>query len=128
MSLNLYQVRLYAATELFGRLTELGKCPPERESRHIEQRLRRVIVRTPKHRRMNLETVDQLLQRQAELESAMRQLGGARITEEQELQLVKRKLAAISERSAAKASAIALRCSLADFLDVGARPGRKQTT
>lgn len=42
-----------------------------------------------------MQTIDEtltLLKRQAELESAMRQPGGIRITEEQELQLVRRRL------------------------------------
>jgi hypothetical protein len=39
----------------------------------------------------------QLFMRQAELERAMRQPGGARVTEEQELLAVKRKLAKLPE-------------------------------
>jgi hypothetical protein len=38
-----------------------------------------------------------LFTRQAELERAMRQPGGARVIEEQELQAVRRKLAALPE-------------------------------
>ena len=38
-----------------------------------------------------------LLKRQAELESAMRQPGGIRITEEQELQVLRRRLAEFPE-------------------------------
>jgi hypothetical protein len=47
-----------------------------------------------------METVNEalgLLKRQAELESAMRQPGGIRITEEQELHLVRRRLAAFPQ-------------------------------
>jgi hypothetical protein len=63
-----------------------------------------------------LETVEGLLQRQAELESAMKQPGGARVTEEQELRAVKQKLGAmISGNSNRPPLARALRCSLADF-------------
>ncbi len=39
----------------------------------------------------------ELFTRQAQLESAMRQRGGARVTDEQELQAVKAKLAAVPE-------------------------------
>jgi len=47
-----------------------------------------------------MESVNELLElftRQAELEKAMRQPGGARVTEEQELLAVKRKLAKLPE-------------------------------
>ena len=47
-----------------------------------------------------MKSVNELLQlftRQAELEKAMRQPGGARVTEEQELLAVKRKLAKLPE-------------------------------
>ena len=47
-----------------------------------------------------MKSVNELLQlftRQAELESAMRQRGGARVTDEQELQAVKAELAAIPD-------------------------------
>jgi hypothetical protein len=63
-----------------------------------------------------LETVEELLQRQAELEGAMKQPGGARVTEEHELQSVKRKLCAMTSGTLNDPpSARALRCSLADF-------------
>jgi hypothetical protein len=63
-----------------------------------------------------LDTVEELLQRQSELESAMKQPGGARVTEEQELQAVKHKLGAmLSGTLNSPPSARALRCSLADF-------------
>jgi hypothetical protein len=41
--------------------------------------------------------LQQLFARQAELEKAMRQPGGARVTEEQELLAVKRKLAKVPD-------------------------------
>ncbi len=67
-------------------------------------------------RRMNLETVERLLQRQAELEGAMMQPGGAPVTQEHELQAVKRKLGAMTSGILnGPTSARALRCSLADF-------------
>jgi hypothetical protein len=66
-----------------------------------------------------LDTVNersQLLERQKELETAMKRLGGARVIEEQELQAVKGKLQAISEAvRMADGAARAARCSLADF-------------
>ena len=62
-----------------------------------------------------LDTVEELLQRQAELEGAMKQPGGARVTEEHELQAVKRKLGAMTSGTSEAPSARALRCSLADF-------------
>lgn len=63
-----------------------------------------------------METVEALLQRQAELENAMKQPGGARVTDEHELQEVKRKLGVMASGiSAGPPSARALRCSLADF-------------
>jgi hypothetical protein len=43
-----------------------------------------------------------LFMRQAELESAMRQPGGARVTDEQELHALRRKLAAAADRQAEK--------------------------
>jgi hypothetical protein len=68
-----------------------------------------------------LKTVEELVQRQAELESAMKQPGGARVTEEQELQAVKHKLGAmISGTLDTPPSARALRCSLADFAAMAA--------
>jgi hypothetical protein len=45
----------------------------------------------------------ELFTRQAQLESAMRQRGGARVTDEQELQAVKAKLAAVPEAMLAAA-------------------------
>lgn len=63
-----------------------------------------------------METVEDLLQRQAELENAMKQPGGARVTEEHELQEVKRKLESMTSGILnGPISARALRCSLADF-------------
>jgi hypothetical protein len=59
-----------------------------------------------------LDTIDEaseLTKRQAELESAMKQPGGARVIEEQELREVKRKLGTLT------LSSRAARCSLADF-------------
>lgn len=47
----------------------------------------------------------ELFARQAELEKAMRQPGGARVTEEQELLAVKRKLAKLPEAMGIKPSA-----------------------
>jgi hypothetical protein len=41
-----------------------------------------------------LDTIDTLKMRLSQLETAMRQPGGARVTEEQELQSIKRKLEA----------------------------------
>ena len=62
------------------------------------------------------DTVEELLQRQAELEGALKQPGGARVTEEHELQAVKRKLGAMTSGTLDDPpSARALRCSLADF-------------
>jgi hypothetical protein len=73
-----------------------------------------------------LETVEELLQRQAELEGAMKQPGGARITVEHELQAVKRKLGALASGTLNDPpSARALRCSLADFA-ASAAPIRRQ--
>ena len=63
-----------------------------------------------------MDTVEVLLLRQAELESAMKQPGGARVTDEHELQEVKRKLGAMTSGILiGPPSALALRCSLADF-------------
>jgi hypothetical protein len=66
-----------------------------------------------------LDTVNErarLLQRQKELETAMKQLGGARIIEEQELLAVKGRLQQINEAvRTADGAARAARCSLADF-------------
>jgi hypothetical protein len=58
----------------------------------------------------------QLLQRQKELETAMKALGGARVIEEQELHAVKCRLREINEAArTADGAARAARCSLADF-------------
>jgi hypothetical protein len=58
----------------------------------------------------------QLLQRQRELETAMKQQGGARVTDEQELHTVRRRLRALHEAARiADGTARAARCSLADF-------------
>ncbi len=54
-----------------------------------------------------------LLERQKELEAAMKGLGGARVVEEQELRVVKNRLQALNET--ADGAARAARCSLADF-------------
>lgn len=60
----------------------------------------------------SIDEASELNKRQAELESLMKQPGGARVTEEKELQDVKRKLGTLA------LSARAARCSLAD-LSVG---------
>jgi hypothetical protein len=58
----------------------------------------------------------QLIKRQKELEEAMKRVGGARVTEEQELHAVRHKLGAINAAGpTADAASRALRCSLADF-------------
>jgi hypothetical protein len=63
-----------------------------------------------------LKTIDELLKRQGELEVAMKQPGGARVTDEYELHDVKRKLASIAAGSQVLShTAQAMRCSLADF-------------
>ena len=57
-----------------------------------------------------------LLERQKELEAAMKGLGGARVVEEQELRVVKNRLQALNEAArTADGTARAARCSLADF-------------
>jgi hypothetical protein len=57
-----------------------------------------------------------LLERQKELEAAMKALGGARVIEEQELHAVKCRLQALNEAARmADGPARAARCSLADF-------------
>jgi len=57
-----------------------------------------------------------LIKRQKELEEAMKRVGGARVTEEQELHAVLHKLGAINAAGPASGSSPrALRCSLADF-------------
>jgi hypothetical protein len=75
------------------------------------------------HRGRQLDAIDEaseLTKRQAELESLMKQPGGARVTEEKELQDVKRKLGTLT------LSARAARCSLAD-LGVEARAAGNAT-
>jgi hypothetical protein len=63
-----------------------------------------------------LKTIDELLKRQGELQVAMKQPGGARVTDEYELRDVKRRLATMAASSQGLArTANALRCSLADF-------------
>jgi hypothetical protein len=55
-----------------------------------------------------MKSVNELLElftRQAELENAMRQRGGARVTDEQELQAVKAKLASVPDAVRAAAQA-----------------------
>jgi hypothetical protein len=55
-----------------------------------------------------MKSVNELLElftRQAELETAMRQRGGARVTDEKELQAVKAKLAAVPDAVRAAAQA-----------------------
>jgi hypothetical protein len=75
-----------------------------------------------------LECVEKLLKRQTELEGAMKQPGGARVTEERELQDVKRKLDAMASGILnVPPSMLALRCSLADFAATTATPKRGQT-
>jgi hypothetical protein len=57
-----------------------------------------------------------LVQRQKELEAAMKGLGGARVIEEKELHAVKCRLQALNEsEQTADGAARAARCSLADF-------------
>jgi hypothetical protein len=68
-----------------------------------------------------LESVEELMRRQAELEGAMKQPGGARVTDEHELQSVKRKIGAMTRAPGilnGPYSARALRCSLADLLPI----------
>ena len=58
----------------------------------------------------------ELIERQKELEEAMKRLGGARVTEEQELHAIRQKLRANNEVMLTPADALrAMRCSLADF-------------
>jgi hypothetical protein len=57
----------------------------------------------------NIEEASELIKRQVELETLMKQPGGARVTEEKELRDVKRKLGTLS------LSARSVRCSLADL-------------
>jgi len=64
-----------------------------------------------------LETVEQLQRREMELENAMKQPGGARVTQEQELQAVRRKLQALASTSLSDTQTLrVLRCSLGDFV------------
>ena len=76
-----------------------------------------------------MKTIDELLKRQGELEVAMKQLGGARVTDEYELRDVKRKLANIAATSQGLShSANALRCSLADFAQAQDLTMRREKT
>jgi hypothetical protein len=64
-----------------------------------------------------LETIEQLRRRELELEIAMKQPGGARVTQEHELQAVRRKLEALSPVALSDTQTLrVLRCSLADFI------------
>jgi hypothetical protein len=75
-----------------------------------------------------LKTIDELLKRQGELEAAMKQPGGARVTDEYELRGVKLKLASIAEGSQGlSCTANALRCSLADFAQAHLASRREET-
>jgi hypothetical protein len=63
----------------------------------------------------NVKKRSKLLERQQELEQVMKQLGGARVIEEQELLSVKNQLRALDEATALDGARRAARCSLADF-------------
>ena len=65
-----------------------------------------------------LDTVEQLRRRELELENAMKQPGGARVTQEHELQAVRRKLEALNTATLSDTQTHrVLRCSLADFIE-----------
>ncbi len=65
-----------------------------------------------------LDTVEQLRSRELELENAMKQPGGARVTQEHELQSVRRKLVALNTATLSDTQNLrVLRCSLADFIE-----------
>lgn len=65
-----------------------------------------------------METVEQLRRRESELANALKQPGGARVTQEQELQAVRRKLQALVGTSLSDTQTLrVLRCSLADFAE-----------
>src|SRR5208337_961984 len=60
-----------------------------------------------------LDTVEQLRRRELELENAMKQPGGARVTQEHELQAVRRKLEALNTAALSDTQTLrVLRCSL----------------
>lgn len=64
-----------------------------------------------------LETIEQLRRRELELENAMKQPGGARVTQEHELQAVRRKLEALGPLTLSDTQTLrVLRCSFADFI------------
>jgi len=66
-----------------------------------------------------LDTVEQLRRRELELENAMKQPGGAPVTQEHELQAVRRKLEALNTGTLSDTQTLrVLRCSLADFIEV----------
>jgi hypothetical protein len=72
-----------------------------------------------------LDTVEALLKRQGALKSAMKQPGGARVTEERELQDLNRKLDEMTPATEfARPSNMALRCSLAEF--AGSAPAQRK--
>jgi hypothetical protein len=73
-------------------------------------------------RRFSLDTIEQLRRRELELEDAMKQPGGARVTQEHELQVVRRKLEALELDTLTLSDTQTLRvlrCSLADFCAPG---------
>jgi hypothetical protein len=75
-----------------------------------------------------LDTVKDLLKRQVALKSAMKQPGGARVTEERELQDLNRKLDAMTPAiELASTSNMALRCSLAEFASSASRAANDPT-
>jgi hypothetical protein len=87
-----------------ARFTE-GACPFYREADHTAREPRRFIV-PASHRALEayredeMKSVNELLKlfmRQAELESAMRRPGGARVIEEQELHAVRQRVAGFPE-------------------------------
>lgn len=68
-------------------------------------------------RMIPLETIEQLRRRELELENAMKQPGGARVTQEHELQAVRRKLESLSPVTLSDTQSLrVLRCSFADFI------------
>ena len=63
-----------------------------------------------------MDTIEQLRRRELELENAMKQPGGARVTQEQELQVVRQKLEALNAVTLSDTQTLrVLRCSLANF-------------
>jgi hypothetical protein len=63
----------------------------------------------------NVKKRSKLMERQQQLEQAMKQLGGARVIEEQELLAVRTQLRALEEETAVEGARRAARCSLADL-------------